>query len=171
MTEPRALYLAPVDAAVEQPGDGATSDADGLPSVLGRRLVDGVALGGEHDAVGAACLRGRDLAVERVGEHELGVAVERVAEAGAAGDVLPELIAGMKDDHLLGRKLLARTVLAHDEGVGGDAGRPALEPPGRGGEALAPVRDRDVGGRGLEDLLEAEAAPPPSGAAGVTPEP
>src|SRR5262245_49403477 len=136
MTRPRALYPPAVGAAVEEPRDGAASAADGLPRLLGRGLVD-LAVGGDHDAVRGAGLRGGDLAVERVGEHELGIAIERVAEPGAACDVLPELVARVEHDHPLRGQLLAGTVRAHDEGVRGDTGRAPLEPPRRRREALA----------------------------------
>jgi len=34
-----------------------------------------------------------DLAVQQVGQHRGGIAVQGIAVAGAAGDVLPELVA------------------------------------------------------------------------------
>src|SRR4029450_11036699 len=52
--------------------------------------------------------------------------------------------------------------------MGPRAGGAALQRPGRGGEALAAVGHRHVGGGRLEDLLEAEAA---AEAAGPAPRP
>src|SRR5437867_6581469 len=90
---------AAVGAAIEGPRDRAALDAKSLPGFLRRDLVDGVASAAEHDAIGLARGLARDLAVQDVGEHQLGSAVERIAVAGAAGDVFPELIAGVEHDH------------------------------------------------------------------------
>src|SRR6185436_3723395 len=109
--------IAPVDAAIEGPCDRAAPAAERLPALLGAELVHRVALGGEHDAIGLARGHERDLAILHVGEHLPRVALERVTVAGATCDVLPELVARMEHDHLLGGQLFPPAVAAEDEGA------------------------------------------------------
>src|SRR6266404_6995116 len=110
-----------------------------VPAVLRPHFVHRGAIRRQRDAVGRDRHRRRDLAVQHVGEDRRGVAIQRIAIAGATGDVLPELVARVQHDHLLGRQRLARAVRSHDVRVGAGAGRAALETPGRGPEALAAV--------------------------------
>src|SRR5262249_45797042 len=100
-----------------------------LPEILCLYLVERHPVGGEHDTVLVARRCGGDLAVQHVGQHRGGVAVERIAIARAARDVFPQLIARTQHDHLLGWQLLARAVLADDERVSAGAPRAAPQPP------------------------------------------
>src|SRR5207237_9428557 len=109
-------------------------------------------------------------AVEHVGENGSRIALQRIAVSAPAGDVLPELIAGMKDDHLLRRQLFAGAVRPHDVRVGAGAGAAALETPRRRSEALAAMRDHHVGRRGFENFFEPETAAEAPGAARVDPQ-
>src|SRR5262249_24813163 len=141
-----------------------------LARLLGLHLAHGGTVRRQHDAERCDRQRRRYLPVQHVGEHSRGVAIQRVAVAGAARDVLPELVTRVKDDHLLGQELLAGAVRSHDVRVCAGARRPAFETPGRRAEALAAMGDHDVGRR-LEHLLEAEATAEAPGAARVYPQP
>src|SRR5262249_26979699 len=105
----RASSLMPVHPSVECPSHGTVPPAECLAAFLRANLVYGGAGRREGHAVGLARLLAGHLAVEHVGEDEVGVTVERVAVAGAARDVLPELVPGMEHDHLLRRQSLARS--------------------------------------------------------------
>src|SRR5262245_62138720 len=85
---PSASRLAALGAPVEQCCDRASLAAPRQAPVLRRHLVDGVTARAENNAVGVASGLVGDLAILHVGEHAAGVAVERVAVAGAARDVL-----------------------------------------------------------------------------------
>src|SRR5262245_31990041 len=97
---PPGSGLAAVGAAVARPAGRPAPGPGRLAELLGRELVHEVAVGQRH-AVDVARRPRRDLAVQHVGAHRLRVALERIAVPRAARDVLPELVAGVEDDHLL----------------------------------------------------------------------
>src|SRR5437867_369986 len=168
-TGARRSVVAVVGPPVEGPRERSAVTALRLATLLRRDLVDRGSLRRQHDAIGPTRDRRGDLAVQHVRQHRHGIAVERVAIPGAAGDVLPELIARVEHDHLLGRQRFARAVLAQHERARPGAWRAAFEAPRRRREALATVRDQHVRRGGLEDLLEAQTAAEPPGASRVPP--
>src|SRR5262245_35371973 len=149
----------------------ASLPASARARLLRLHLVHTGAVRRQHHAECLERQRRRDLVVEHVGPDGRGVTIERVAVAGAARDVLPELVTGVKNDHLLGGQRLARAVRPHDVRMRADTRRAALEAPGRRPEALAAVGDHHVGRRCFKHLLQAQAAAKTSGSAGVAPEP
>src|SRR5215469_5262562 len=80
-----ASALTPIQATVEDPSDLSTLTAQHLAALFRGHLVHGGTVRRERHAVGLARRRGRHLAVEDVGQHEVVIAVQRVPIPCAAG--------------------------------------------------------------------------------------